>query len=69
MICMGGGGGSHSEVLRWADGCNLTLFALITHPITHKNISDICLYKPYTQTKIEKKKQLRKKYKPCTICT
>ena len=46
----------------WEDGNNLTsnLFTLITSLTTHKNTSDICSYKPYTQ-----KEQINKIYKNC----
>ena len=45
------------------DGNNLTsnLFTLITLLTTHKNTSDICSYKPYTEKKNNEKK-MRKKY-------
>ena len=46
---------------RWEDGTNLTpnLFTLI--PLTaHKNTSDICSYKPYTE---KEKKTMKKKGK------
>ena len=50
----------------WEDGNNLTsnLFTLITSLTTHKNTSDICSYKPYTQ-----KEQINKIYKNCAIWT